>query len=78
LKTLFLHDNFSLEFWALINNAGICNFCGIEYGKGVDIFRNELNVNTLGVVRITKTFLPLLRKTQDSRIVIVGSMAGGN
>lgn len=34
-----------------------------------------LEVNTLGTVRVTKAFLPLLRESQG-RVVCVASMAG--
>jgi short-subunit dehydrogenase len=36
-----------------------------------------LEVNTLGTVRVTKAFLPLLRESQG-RVVCVASMAGNN
>jgi len=65
------------NFWALVNNAGIINFVPIEWGKqGIDIFKNHMEVNALGQVRVTKAFLPLLRRTKDSRIVNVESLSG--
>ncbi|CAG2180367.1 unnamed protein product, partial [Oppiella nova] len=35
-----------------------------------------MDVNSMGQVRVTKAFLPLLRKTRNSRIVNVESLAG--
>ena len=42
----------------------------------IEIFQRMLDVNTLGVVRVTKAFLPLLKESQEGRIVIMASMAG--
>jgi NAD(P)-dependent dehydrogenase (short-subunit alcohol dehydrogenase family) len=70
-------SNLFSDFWALVNNAGIINFVPIEWGKqGIDIFKNHMEVNALGQVRVTKAFLPLLRRTEDSRIVNVESLSG--
>ena len=58
-----------------MNNAGIASLHGIEWGlQGVDLYRQCMEVNYLGVVRVTKTALPLLRKTPGSRVVIVTSV----
>lgn len=35
-----------------------------------------MEVNVLGAVRVTKGFLPLLRKSKDSRVINMGSLAG--
>lgn len=44
----------------------------------MDSFIKQMNVNTIGLVRVTKAFIPLLRKSKSigSRIVLVGSAAG--
>ncbi len=70
-------SNLFSDLWALVNNAGIINFVPIEWGKqGIDVFKNHMEVNALGQVRVTKAFLPLLRRTKDSRIVNVESLSG--
>ncbi|CAG2104413.1 unnamed protein product [Medioppia subpectinata] len=72
--TTNLHNN---NLWAVVNNAGILHFLPIEWGEeGVDVYSRQLNVNALGQVRVTKAFLPLLRKTKDSRVINVESLAG--
>lgn len=59
----------------MVNNAGIASLHGIEWGlQGVDLYQQTMEVNYLGVVRVTRTALPLLRRTSGSRIVIVTSV----
>ncbi|KAI1286955.1 3beta-hydroxysteroid dehydrogenase dhs-16 [Halotydeus destructor] len=43
--------------------------------QGVGQYSRQLQVNTLGTVRTSKAFLPLLRQTKNSRVVIVTSAA---
>ena len=68
----------------MVNNAGIIEYNGIEFGPSdVEHYSKHFQVNTLGVVRTTKAFLPLLRSSKESskegskesRIVIVTSTA---
>lgn len=69
--------------WAVVNNAGIMQLLEIEFGD-IRPFKAQLEVNTLGTVRTTKAFLPLLRASVDpnqrcqavGRIVNVASLAG--
>jgi hypothetical protein len=58
-----------------VNNAGVCDFGHVEW-CGVDVYNRLLQVNTLGTIRVTQAFLPLLRKKRGSRVVIVASVAG--
>jgi 3-hydroxybutyrate dehydrogenase len=58
-----------------VNNAGVCDFGQVEW-CGVDVYNRLLQVNTLGTIRVTQAFLPLLRKKRGSRVVIVASVAG--
>ncbi|CAG0924000.1 unnamed protein product [Notodromas monacha] len=60
--------------WAIVNNAGIGAFTEIEWCP-VEIYQKILDVNALGPIRATKTFLPLLRKS-EGRIIMVASLAG--
>ncbi|KAF2351382.1 Short-chain dehydrogenase/reductase SDR [Trinorchestia longiramus] len=64
------------NLWAVVNNAGIATFTEIEWCS-LSTFRKQLEVNTLGPVLVTKTFLPLLRQNGDgARVIIVASLAG--
>jgi NADP-dependent 3-hydroxy acid dehydrogenase YdfG len=58
----------------VVNNAGLGLVSEIEWCS-VDQFQRILDVNVLGVVRVTKAFLPLLRHSKG-RVVNVASLAG--
>ncbi|XP_035205438.1 D-beta-hydroxybutyrate dehydrogenase, mitochondrial-like [Stegodyphus dumicola] len=62
------------ELWAVINNAGIGNASPIEIVTMSSI-EEVVNVNLLGMIRVTKTFLPLLRKS-NGRVINIASIAG--
>lgn len=62
------------KLWAIVNNAGIANLHGVEWGNGVRLFKECLDINTLGVIRVTRSFLPFLRLTAGSRLIIVTSV----
>lgn len=62
------------DLWAIVNNAGILASTEIEMGS-IDPFKSQIEINTIGVIRVTKSFLPLLRKTKG-RVVNVASLAG--
>lgn len=64
----------SAELWAVVNNAGLAMIAEIEWCS-VDSFQKILDVNVLGVVRVTKAFLPLLRHSKG-RVINVSSLAG--
>lgn len=61
----------------LVNNAGI-----IVDGDSVileisdDLFRNTLETNTLGALRVTQAFVSLLRKSKAPRVINVSSGGG--
>ena len=68
----------------LINNAGIN---GIKFngdapimhtatGTGVDVFKEVYEVNVFGAIRVSQSFLDLLRKSPEPRIVMVSSSQG--
>jgi short-subunit dehydrogenase len=65
---------FFTAFWALVNNAGIATFQEIEWCS-VTQFQQIMDVNVIGVVRVTKAFLPLLREG-EGRVINVASLAG--
>jgi NAD(P)-dependent dehydrogenase (short-subunit alcohol dehydrogenase family) len=56
----------------LINNAGVM-MC--PYSKTADGFEMQFGTNHLGHFALTGRLLPLLKKTQGSRIVVLSSMA---
>jgi NAD(P)-dependent dehydrogenase (short-subunit alcohol dehydrogenase family) len=56
----------------LINNAGVCEPSPVECAS-LEGFRSTLEVNLVGVVATTQSFLPLLRKA-TGRIVSIGTV----
>ncbi|KAJ3321909.1 (2R,3R)-2,3-butanediol dehydrogenase [Boothiomyces sp. JEL0866] len=58
--------------YGLINNAGINHGFYLEL-TNIDHYTNTFNVNYFGVVRCCKTFLPLLRKTRNARIINIST-----
>ena len=61
----------------LVNNAGII----VEGDNAileisVDLFRKTLETNTLGALRVTRAFAPLLRKSKAPRVINVSSGGG--
>lgn len=60
--------------WGLVCNAGRSVLSEIEWCE-LETFQEMIEVNVLGNVRVTKAFLPLLRKSKG-RIVFVTSVAG--
>ena len=72
-----LHSFLSIEgLWGVINNAGIGSsaFGPCEWTT-VDNYRECYDVNVLGMVDVTMTFLPLV-KLERGRIVNTASVAG--
>ncbi len=59
---------------ALVNNAGIGSLRPLE-GTPLDQIRDVFEVNVFGVIAVTQTFLPLLRRA-PGRIVNIGSIGG--
>jgi NAD(P)-dependent dehydrogenase (short-subunit alcohol dehydrogenase family) len=61
----------------LVNNAAIIadgDHAILEISE--DLFRNTLQTNTLGPLRVTRAFLPLLQKSKAPRIINVSSGGG--
>ena len=59
---------------ALINNAGVAIAAPVEFIPLGDL-RQQFDVNVFGLVDVTQSFIPLLRKAKG-RIVNIGSIAG--
>ncbi|XP_019475359.1 estradiol 17-beta-dehydrogenase 2 isoform X2 [Meleagris gallopavo] len=62
--------------WGVVNNAGILGFLADGELLPMNMYRQCMEVNFFGAVEVSKTFLPLLRKSQG-RLVNMSSMAGG-
>jgi NAD(P)-dependent dehydrogenase (short-subunit alcohol dehydrogenase family) len=58
----------------VVNNAGIAKGGPLEY-LPLDVWREQLDVNVLGQVAVTKAMLPFIR-TAGGRIVFIGSIGG--
>jgi NAD(P)-dependent dehydrogenase (short-subunit alcohol dehydrogenase family) len=61
----------------LVNNAGII----VDGDNAIleisdDLFRNTLETNTLGALRVTRAFAPLLGKSKTPRVINVSSGGG--
>jgi NAD(P)-dependent dehydrogenase (short-subunit alcohol dehydrogenase family) len=63
----------------LVNNAGVMHEPTLKPADvPVDILRETFETNFLGVVDVTQTLLPLLRKSDAGRIVNVSSSLGSH
>jgi len=58
--------------WAVVNNAGIWRSLGPLDWRTVDDYRHHCDVNLFGLVDVTMTFLPLVKKTRG-RILNISS-----
>lgn len=61
--------------WGLVNNAGILGNFGNDDFLTVEDYQKTLDVNTLGVIRVTQAFKSLIKKSRG-RIVTVASVCG--
>jgi NAD(P)-dependent dehydrogenase (short-subunit alcohol dehydrogenase family) len=59
----------------LVNNAGYANMGAIE-DVDFDDFRTQLDTNFLGVVRLTRAALPVMRAQRAGHIVQISSVGG--
>lgn len=71
----WLADDKNRVLGAVVNNAGVCTSGFLEW-LDVSNLRHDMEVNYFGVHRVTRAFLPLLRRCRNSRICIVASTAG--
>ncbi len=58
----------------VVNNAGIAKGGPLEY-LPLQVWREQLEVNVIGQVSVTREAMPLLRRARG-RIVFIGSMSG--
>ncbi|XP_035224003.1 short-chain dehydrogenase/reductase family 9C member 7-like isoform X2 [Stegodyphus dumicola] len=81
-RKYFFYDKISCKnkaifitvLWAIVNNAGVGQAALIDWTP-ISELEKIFAVNTFGVVRVTKTFLPFLKKSRG-RVVNVTSFAG--
>ncbi|WP_406683526.1 SDR family oxidoreductase [Seonamhaeicola sp. MEBiC1930] len=59
----------------LVNNAGIM-YVGITEAYSLEQVEEQFNTNFFGVIRTSKAFLPLLKKSDDGLIINISSLAG--
>jgi len=60
----------------VVNNAGVAGTWAGPADVGPEDFREVLDVNVLGPVRVTRAFLPLLLRAERPRLVMVSSGMG--
>ncbi|XP_015284552.1 PREDICTED: D-beta-hydroxybutyrate dehydrogenase, mitochondrial-like [Gekko japonicus] len=60
--------------WGLVNNAGIASFGDVEL-TSLEKYQAVADINLWGTVRVTKAFLPLIRRARG-RVVNMSSMLG--
>lgn len=70
----FLKENKDHKLLALVNNAGVMCFGEFEW-QTRNLFEQQINVNLLGPMRLTKELLPIIR-SHKSRIINVTSHCG--
>lgn len=64
----------SVVLWSVVNNAGIAQSGELDWTPTEDLVRVH-QVNTFGTVRVSKAFLPLLKKSKG-RLVNNASACG--
>ncbi|XP_072428335.1 D-beta-hydroxybutyrate dehydrogenase, mitochondrial-like isoform X2 [Chiloscyllium punctatum] len=60
--------------WGVVNNAGISTFGEVEF-TSLARYKDIADVNLWGMIRVTKAFLPLIRRARG-RVVNIASMFG--
>ncbi|CAI5452301.1 unnamed protein product [Caenorhabditis angaria] len=65
----------SIKLWGVVNNAGIFSCYGPDDWCKLADYENALDINTLGVIRVTHAFKKLIKQS-SGRIVTVTSVNG--
>jgi len=71
---IYLYSSETTGLWGLVNNAGILDVRPIEWAP-LTTFKRMADVNLWGMIDVTKTFLPLVKKARG-RVVNFSSAAG--
>ncbi|XP_071970357.1 17-beta-hydroxysteroid dehydrogenase type 2 [Engystomops pustulosus] len=61
--------------WGIVHNAGVLGYMADGELLPLSVYKQCMDVNFIGVVQVTKMFMPLLRKAKG-RLVTISSMAG--
>lgn len=69
-----VHQETGCGLWGVVNNAGIDLYGDVEF-LTLDLYRRVADVNLFGTISVTKTFLPLIRKSKG-RVINVTSVKG--
>ncbi|MGH0123682.1 UNVERIFIED_CONTAM: hypothetical protein FKN15_028913 [Acipenser sinensis] len=78
IEQAYLQVKFHIEntgLWGVVNNAGVLEYVADGEILPMSIYKNCMAVNFFGAVKLSHTFLPLLRHAKG-RLVNVSSMAG--
>lgn len=59
---------FITGLWGVVNNAGIDLYGDVEF-LTLDLYRRVADVNLFGTISVTKTFLPLIRKSKGFPVI---------
>lgn len=65
---------YSEDLFGLVNNAGIAIVSELEFGPDLQECNKILDVNLMGMIKVTRQFLPLIRQAKG-RIVNIESLA---
>ncbi|XP_069595273.1 17-beta-hydroxysteroid dehydrogenase type 2-like isoform X2 [Ranitomeya imitator] len=60
--------------WGIVHNAGVLGYMADGELLPISVYKQCMDVNFIGVVEVTKMFMPLLRKAKG-RLVTISSMA---
>lgn len=61
----------------LINNAGVApNLKSLPSEESMNLIRKTFETNTFGPIRVTQTFLPLLKAADQARVIMLSSIVG--
>jgi NAD(P)-dependent dehydrogenase (short-subunit alcohol dehydrogenase family) len=61
-------NNNGEQLWAIVNNAGIACSGHLDWGT-LETYKKVVDVNTFGTVRVTRTFLPLIKKSRGNQLI---------
>ncbi|KAG7249838.1 LOW QUALITY PROTEIN: hypothetical protein CRUP_025681, partial [Coryphaenoides rupestris] len=70
----YVQDNLADKakgLWALVNTAGVSTFGEVEF-TSMDTYKQVSEVNLWGTIRVTKAFLPLVRKAKGRVVNLAG------
>lgn len=71
----YIRDHEGLTLWAVVNNTGVACLAALDW-MSVESCRKIMEVNYFGPILVTKALLPLLKKSNNSRIINLSSVAG--